>query len=592
MSAALDGGPGKGRRGPARALPALRADLVLLHAPAVLEFRGRRDIHFPFLAASGSIPVTPLFEYIPLGFREMARFLGERGHPVAIVNLATLLLRYPGLALDEVIRAIDAKLVGIDLHWLVHAQGALALADRVKQLRPELPVVMGGISATYYAQELIRRPAVDLVLRGYDTLEPLARLVEALPGRALDGIPNLLWKPDGATVRDNGYVHRPAPFGCGIDWSTLAPQATGSMLSAREVLHNHYAGCVHACGWCGGSRDAFRRIHGTERPMVPKSDADVAFELSTMAAAPDLELYHLYPVGFYNAGTPRAERFLDGVERSRVKSVNYEQYALTPDPLLERMARANPRSSITLSPQSHDPEISRLAGGCGYGPEELEAWIDRALGFGIHKIDVWYFVGMPKQDATSVSRTLDYCERLLARFPRGTVNTLICPMLPILDPGSTFFEDSDRHGYRVFHRTLEDHRAAAERASLTSRINYETRWLSRRDLVHVGFGAVRRLVQARAGSGLVSPRQASWFCARLDDSLALIDALAEIDALPDPAERARQLEGLGDEIARRNDEVLYGGVVDQMYPLSRRIGERWFDELGWSSAALDAALGA
>jgi hypothetical protein len=47
------------------ALPALSADLLLLHAPAFFDFRNRRDIYFPFLGTSGDVPITPLYEYSP-----------------------------------------------------------------------------------------------------------------------------------------------------------------------------------------------------------------------------------------------------------------------------------------------------------------------------------------------------------------------------------------------------------------------------------------------------------------------------------------------------------------------------------------------
>ena len=56
--------------------------MILLHAPAVFDFRDRRDIYFPFLGTSGDVPITPLYEYFPVGFKTLQRYLGERGHDV------------------------------------------------------------------------------------------------------------------------------------------------------------------------------------------------------------------------------------------------------------------------------------------------------------------------------------------------------------------------------------------------------------------------------------------------------------------------------------------------------------------------------
>jgi len=100
-----------------------------------------------------------------------------------------------------------------------------------------------------------------------------------------------------------------------------------------------------------------------------------------------------------------------------------------------------------------------------YSNDEMEAWIERALDFGIAQVDIWYFIGMPEQPRASVLETVDYAERLLRRFKGANVNPMICPMIPFLDPASTFFEHPDEHGFRVFYRTVEEHRRGMERAS-------------------------------------------------------------------------------------------------------------------------------
>jgi hypothetical protein len=63
----------------------------------------------------------------------------------------------------------------------------------------------------------------------------------------------------------------------------------------------------------------------------------------------------------------------------------------------------------------------------------------------------------------------------------------------------------------------------------------------------------------------------------------------EADCIADPRGRARALESLGDEILKRNNLVLFGGVMNQAYPVNRGIGGRWFDEMGWDPDILKAA---
>jgi clorobiocin biosynthesis protein CloN6 len=575
-------------------LPTLRTDLLLVHAPAVFDFRNRRDIYFPFLGTSGDVPITPLYEYFPVGFKTLQRFLGDRGYDVRIMNLSSVLLAFPELDLDDILGALDTPIIGIDLHWMVHVQGSLAVARRIHEVRPDIRVVFGGISSTYYARELVRYPFVDMVLQGYDTHEPMLQLLAAAKaGDSLDRVDNLVWKDDTGTVRENAFVHKPNAYACGIDWSQQPREAErGSSMPILEILSTQNAGCAYNCGWCGGSREAFRRVFKRHRTMARKPLDEISYEFQTIRSIPGVSNYHFYSVGSYNESPQGMHRFLDHVGETDLKSVSYEQFFLTKEDILEHMVRANRRTVITLSPESHDPAVAKLAGRGVYTNDEMEAWIERALEIGIYHIDIWYFIGMPQQGPDSVQATVDYCGHLLRKFKGRNVNPMICPMIPFLDPASTFFEYPEQNGYRVFHRSVEEHRQGMERASLLNRINYETRWLSRRQLVESGFRAVQQLMEIK-GSESALPR----FCvrdynAKIDDALRFLPVVHEADCLSHPADRARALESLGDEILARNNMVLFGGVMNQAFPLNRQIGGRWFDEMGWDPEILGRARAA
>src|SRR3990170_5523566 len=89
--------------------PQLSGDLLLLHPPAFFDFRERRDIYFPFLGTSGDVPITPLYEYFPVGFKTLQRYLTDRGHDVKLLNLSSVLVRYPQIDFDAIVRALDFK---------------------------------------------------------------------------------------------------------------------------------------------------------------------------------------------------------------------------------------------------------------------------------------------------------------------------------------------------------------------------------------------------------------------------------------------------------------------------------------------------
>ena len=145
-------------------------DLLLLHPPSVYDFRERAILYGPI---SDLIPSSPVFEMYPLGFLTMTNYLEARGLKVRIVNLALRMMNDPRFDVPAFLAKLRPKAVGIDLHWLPHAHGSIEIARLVKQIHPKVPVIFGGLSASYFHEELIEYPAVDYVLRGNSTEPPL-----------------------------------------------------------------------------------------------------------------------------------------------------------------------------------------------------------------------------------------------------------------------------------------------------------------------------------------------------------------------------------------------------------------------------------
>ena len=185
-------------------------DLLLLHAPSVYDFRKKAILYGP---VSDMVPSSTVFEMYPLGFLTMASYLHDRGMRVRIVNLALRMMNSRRFDVPQFLARQRPAAVGIDLHWLPHAHGALEVARIVKELHPELPVILGGLSSSYYHRELIGYPQVDYVLRGDSTEPPLHQLLLALKhGTSLADIPNLTWKDAaGSHVNPLSFLPLTAP---------------------------------------------------------------------------------------------------------------------------------------------------------------------------------------------------------------------------------------------------------------------------------------------------------------------------------------------------------------------------------------------
>src|SRR5215472_13489860 len=91
----------------------LSADLFLLHAPSLFDFRDRDDLLFAYLSDSDSVNVTSIYEMFPLGFFSIQRYLEQQGKTAKIVNLASLMLANPTLNVDRFLARLHAPVFGI-----------------------------------------------------------------------------------------------------------------------------------------------------------------------------------------------------------------------------------------------------------------------------------------------------------------------------------------------------------------------------------------------------------------------------------------------------------------------------------------------
>jgi radical SAM superfamily enzyme YgiQ (UPF0313 family) len=126
----------------------------------------------------------------------MSDYLVRHGISVRIINIALKMLRNAAFDPGPYIQRLDARAFGIDLHWLPHVDGSLSLAELVKKHHPDKPVILGGLSATDYYEEIMRDyPFVDFIVCGDSTEEPLRQLMEAIrSGSGYENVPNLVWR--------------------------------------------------------------------------------------------------------------------------------------------------------------------------------------------------------------------------------------------------------------------------------------------------------------------------------------------------------------------------------------------------------------
>ena len=511
-------------------------DLVLLHPPSIFRFREEPVFRGP---VSDVVPSSSIFEIYPLGFLTLATHLEAHGVKTRIINLALKMLRDDHFDPAAFLENLRPRAFGIDLHWLPHVDGALSLADLLKRLHPDIPVILGGLSATYFREELMRdHPAIDFIVRGDSAEEPLLRLMRSIARQeGYDQVPNLVWRANDGTVIDNGISWSPATLDeLQIDYlhplrMALRDRDLVAYLPFRGWLDYPVSavitcrGCAHNCLSCGGSRQAFQRVCQRQEPVfrAPELVARDIIELAALSSAPIFVLGDLL-----QAGRDYGERLLEALEGTALPNqIAVEFFAPPPTVFLRRLSRTLPNYNVEISPESHDPQIRRSFGKC-YDNTELEQTITTLLDNGCRRVDLFFMIGLPCQDHPSVMATIDYCGTLLARF--GTNRQLlpmISPLAPFIDPGSPIFEEPARYGYRIFHRTLAEHRRASLAPSWEFTLNYETRWMTRKEIVRATYDAGEAMVSLKERYGLLSLDQAEQIRAAIGRARGLMAQIGD-----------------------------------------------------------------
>lgn len=496
-------------------------DLILLHPPSVFRFR---ELPLFFGPVSDVVPSSSIFEIYPIGFLTISDYLTRHGLSVRIANIALKMLRSKSFDPEAFVKRLHARAFGIDLHWLPHVDGSLSLAELVKKHHPDTPVILGGLSATYYHKEIMRDyPFVDFIICGDSTEEPLRLLMEAIrAGAGYETVPNLVWRDKSGRMVVNDRSFQPENLDyVSFNYPHLLKMAIKYRDPSGYIPFKYWLsypvtaifsvrGCNHNCGTCGGSLSAFNRVCLRQKPCF-RSPELVAQDMRTIAdytGAPMIILGDLL-----QAGREYSERFLSAVKRLRIRNeICIEFFSPPPEEFLEHVADSLETFNVEISPESHDINV-RKTFGKSYTNAALERMIDTLIRVGCKRVDLFFMVGLPFQTHASVMETVDYCGSLLARYNanggKGKILPLLAPLAPFIDPGSGIFEDPDKFGYRFFYRTLAEHRKAMLMPSWKFTLNYETKWMNRDEIVQATYDGALALLDLKEQYGVISERSAA-----------------------------------------------------------------------------------
>ena len=478
-------------------------DLILIHPPNILSIKEKQTSYNAFCSSGYAIAVTNNFEMYPIGLKAIKNYLITKEMKVKIINLASEILSGDNFNLHSFIRKHDSAVYGIGAHWFFHLPSAIELASMIKKNKSKSKVLLGGFTASYFAEGLISHKDIDFIIKGAYTLNSIYQtLKEIKNGKSrFAQIPDLVWKNDKKEIqvnKPNRLSKRIDKYE--IDWTDYIDGFNERKTLEKPLIHFVTAiGCPKNCAYCGGSTYFFRKHFNNKEGVSYRSLASVFRELESLSHSK--KPVNIYSVGFWHEEDKYLYPILKKMKKSRVGTVSFELWDLIPVEKAVKIAEyVNP--VFILTPESSELAVGKACGRGSYSMTELELWLERILTIRGVDVQIWFMIGLPKQTEESVRKDIEFCKRILSKYGSKNVNTLITP-LTNLDPGSVAYDNPQKYGYEIFESSAFRLSKLLSAPSWKHQLNYQTKWLTRDEIMNLSYDAMYELARKKHELGLL-----------------------------------------------------------------------------------------
>ncbi len=290
---------------------------------------------------------------------------------------------------------------------------ALCIAKRIKTVRPEVAVWIGGPGTTGVDRALIERFAfVDAVVRGEGEVTVLEMCHAVANGAPLAGIAGVTWRDVHGAVQREVDREPIADLAVLPDyaWHLLPTIATYKRVTGSAdglVPVDSGRGCVYDCSFCTIGRFWSRR----SRTLPARRLAEEVMHLLSMPGAKHAYLCH----DIFGANRGQAIAFCDEMI-ARGSPVPFEVRARADHldlELLQRMRQAG-GYRVLVGVESADVRVrERNQKGMRRGTDML-ALVDDCATAGITPI-LSLILGLPGEDEAALEATLDFCAQAALR---------------------------------------------------------------------------------------------------------------------------------------------------------------------------------
>jgi anaerobic magnesium-protoporphyrin IX monomethyl ester cyclase len=350
----------------------------------------------------------------PMGLALIAAVLEDKGYEVNVIDANALQLKPE----DVISRLADADVAGITAMTPTISK-AIDIARQIKEVKPELPVILGGAHATLLPEETLKAaPEIDILVRG-EGEETVIELLQALENKQpLDEIKGISYRKDGKIISSpmrTGTIDLdslPVLAYHLLPWKKYRPHPPhGRALPFAVIITSR--GCPFQCAYCS------KPIFGNK--FRAQSPERVVEELAFYQGELGIKEFAFYD-DVFTMDKKRAYAIADKIIEKglRLQWTCETRVDLVDGELLSHMKRAG-CYSVAYGIESASQEILDTINK-GITLEQIEESVRMTHEAGLQTVG-YFMIGSPGESPETIRSTVRLAKKLKLDFAQFSVTT-------------------------------------------------------------------------------------------------------------------------------------------------------------------------
>ncbi|TFF90993.1 MAG: hypothetical protein EU548_00220 [Promethearchaeota archaeon] len=423
-------------------------DVILIHPPRVVKPINDKKSKF----RRGE------YLFIPMGIFAIADFLEKGGFGVKIINYPLEQYLNHNWSLIDFLKNFNFDVCGIDLHWIHNANGAIEVARIVKKVNPNAKIILGGFTASYYHNQLLKYyKEIDGIIRGEGEVPFLKYVQKINQNQNFDSVPNLSYRDSSKHIKVNSLSYTAKTLDdLNFINVSLLNNAKQYIEQSRKIMGISLnlpigRGCPFNCPFCGGGQRAQQILTGRNEVILrsPEKIIEDILNILDNYKVPSIFFGH----GTYPTNLKYWKRLFGLIQKEKIDiSGDLEIWRL---PFPKEMWKifdktfARRYSSISISPRTLSVKVQqKIAKTCDPTFKFPESQInDLIKNANLYQklLRIWLTIGLPFQNRFDILKDVHFATKCLLKYGNSNFKPITIMSEPYhIFPGSPAHESPEK----------------------------------------------------------------------------------------------------------------------------------------------------